>query len=209
MLAGSLPWTTMSTCAWMGTTLPLKTGWKSHIELVWPNCHTLDIRGSLGAGTILGGAGGSSVINSLKSYPDLIKKYQGLSKKPPELEKFGPIIELINTQNMKPAQVLWVSSKSQDKSYKVCISFFSRHFLENALASPSLFTITMSTEQGNVSQSEYFLASILPDYFEIKIQILNCSDVESRSSSRTRTSTLQWSGLGCWPSSASSPPSLP
>jgi len=58
-------------------------------------------RGGLGAGTILGGAGGSSVINSLKSYPDLIKKYQGLSKKPPELEKFGPIIELIN---MKPAQ---------------------------------------------------------------------------------------------------------
>ena len=89
----------------MGTTLQLKTGWKSHtcVALV---CRTLDFRGSLGAGTILGGAGGSSVINSLKSYPDLIKKYQGLSKKPPELEKFGPIIELINTQNMKPAQVL-------------------------------------------------------------------------------------------------------
>ena len=63
--------------------------------------NSLTFRGGLGAGTILGGAGGSSVINSLKSYPDLIK-YQGLSKKPPELEKFGPIIELIN---MKPAQV--------------------------------------------------------------------------------------------------------
>ena len=38
------------------------------------------------------------------------------------------------------------------------ILFFSlRHFLENALASPSLFTITMSTEQGNVSQSKHFL----------------------------------------------------
>ena len=71
--------------------------------LLLPNYHIF--RGGLGAGTILGGAGGSSVINSLKSYPDLIKKYQGLSKKPPELEKFGPIIELINTQNMKPAQV--------------------------------------------------------------------------------------------------------
>ena len=69
------------------------------------HCHILIFRGTLGAGTILGGAGGSSVINSLQAYPDLIKKYQGLSKKPPELEKFGPIIELINTQNMKPAQV--------------------------------------------------------------------------------------------------------
>jgi len=63
-----------------------------------------ETRGGLGGGTILAGAGGSSVINSLQAYPDLIKKYQGLSKKPPELEKFGPIIELINTKNMKPAQ---------------------------------------------------------------------------------------------------------
>ena len=114
----------MSTCVWTVTILPLRTGWKSH-NLYFYQIVTLDLisRGGLGAGTILGGAGGSSVINSLKSYPDLIKKYQvssieyqvsstdlikkyqGLSKKPPELEKFGPIIELINTQNMKPAQV--------------------------------------------------------------------------------------------------------
>ena len=38
-------------------------------------------------------------------HSELIGNYQGLSKKPPELEKFGPIIELINTKNMKPAQV--------------------------------------------------------------------------------------------------------
>ena len=35
-----------------------------------------NLRGGLGTGTILAGAGGSSVINSLQAYPDLIKKYQ-------------------------------------------------------------------------------------------------------------------------------------
>ena len=117
MLAGSPLWTTMSTCAWTATTLQLKTGWKSTLSEL--SQLSLIFRGSLGAGTILGGAGGSSVINSLKSYPDLIKKYQGLSKKPPELEKFGPIIELINTQNMKPAQVWWSSIKSYVKSWQL------------------------------------------------------------------------------------------
>ena len=64
---------------------------------------TLDLisRGGLGAGTILGGAGGSSVINSLKSYPDLIKKYQVSSieyqvssiKYRPDQEVSGPLQE--------------------------------------------------------------------------------------------------------------------
>ena len=158
----------MSTCAWTAITLRLKTGWKMwnanvslfcrdchicHTEchICQRHCHTLIFRGTLGAGTILGGAGGSSVINSLQAYPDLIKKYQGLSKKPPELEKFGPIIELINTQNMKPAQVNMLRKSD------VLNIFFLRRFLENAPALPFLSTIIMSTELGNVSQSEYFL----------------------------------------------------
>ena len=51
---------------------------------------------------ILGGSGGSSsVINSLQSFPELIKKYQDLSKKPPELERYGPILDILNMHNMQ------------------------------------------------------------------------------------------------------------
>ena len=154
MFAGSLLWTTTSTCAWTATTSQLRTGCKSH---------------NLNFGQIVKLSyfqGWSWSRNHLR-WSRGIFCHQLLEVLPrPDQEVSGPL------QETSRAGKVWPHHRADQHEastgtlciwkWIIWIFIYLRHqYMENALVSPSQFTITMSTEQGNVSHSKYFVAQFL------------------------------------------------